>query len=649
MPRFSRTLGWVVLFLSGCAVGLPPLSAAEVESNAKNEGESSATLESSLREAISDEIVGDDAARDAKLDALIESHLDASTPRWLRGYIKTEEGWKNTVSLLRERTKAENSYRELREKVADDLAGNRQLARFCKTNKLNDIAQGHWRRILDFDTNDLEARKALGHVPFDSGWATKADAERVLKGRKEYNASMANWSKKIPPWINDLRSADAKRKEAAKEKLLAIRDAAAVPILNAALAYRNDEETKILLEILCQIPEMNATQVLTEQGIVNQSPQVLRIVSDELRNRDDRTYVPQLLMGLSSPVTSEMELHIVPGTRQVLYRHVFVRERQFDKQLQGFGSDYGQAMSHHHRQDFYDYAPFDDPDDEAKTRARAAQDLSRIRKEQAESNRNAAQANNAFMDEAATVMATAMMRERQKAVQNMTIEETNGRIALLLSKVFDVNHGLPEQWWKWWNQRHEIQQASQKPVSTQFQYRVSVDQFQTQSYEQTFRNILSRYHSCFVAGTPVATPQGLRPIESLKTGDLVLAQSIETGEIAFKAVVRPTIRPKCEVNAITIGDETFVCTLKHPFWKTGTGWVWAKDLKVGDLVRTSQGPLPVASIEKKPDASVYNLVVADFGTYFVGKTQTLTHDITFRVPTLAIAPGVFPEPETVEK
>ena len=41
----------------------------------------------------------------------------------------------------------------------------------------------------------------------------------------------------------------------------------------------------------------------------------------------------------------------------------------------------------------------------------------------------------------------------------------------------------------------------------------------------------------------------------------------------------------------------------------------------------------------KPDQA-YNLVVADFNTYFVGSANVLVHDNLYRHPTLAKVPGL---------
>ena len=47
-----------------------------------------------------------------------------------------------------------------------------------------------------------------------------------------------------------------------------------------------------------------------------------------------------------------------------------------------------------------------------------------------------------------------------------------------------------------------------------------------------------RHSQCFKEGTFVETEEGLKPIEDIKVGDKVLAYDEETGEQAYKSVVR---------------------------------------------------------------------------------------------------------------
>ena len=61
-------------------------------------------------------------------------------------------------------------------------------------------------------------------------------------------------------------------------------------------------------------------------------------------------------------------------------------------------------------------------------------------------------------------------------------------------------------------------------------------------------------------------------------------------------------------------------TLEHPFWVEGRGWTAVKDLQPGALLRGHDGQLwPVETVTPTTElATVYNLRVADYHTYFVG-------------------------------
>ncbi len=133
-------------------------------------------------------------------------------------------------------------------------------------------------------------------------------------------------------------------------------------------------------------------------------------------------------------------------------------------------------------------------------------------------------------------------------------------------------------------------------------------------------------------------------IETLTVGDCVLAQDPEIGELAFKPVLATTVRPPSRLVAITAGGQTIRATRGHPFWVSGIGWQMAKELKPGQLLHTTQGPLPIDAIDDATDEKCYNLVVADFDTYFVGEPQVLVHDNNLRQVTTVTVPGLVAEP-----
>jgi hypothetical protein len=159
--------------------------------------------------------------------------------------------------------------------------------------------------------------------------------------------------------------------------------------------------------------------------------------------------------------------------------------------------------------------------------------------------------------------------------------------------------------------------------------------------------------SCFPAGTLVATPRGLFPIEAIKTGDEVwaydLIQSCWCARLVLKAFVR-----ELEGNSalIAVGDETIESTVFHPFWvvrgeglaERPTGehlptvpegattpgrWVYAHDVRVGDELLSRDGRiLPVQGIRLQPYRDkVYNFHVQEFESYAVGQNSVLVHNI----------------------
>ncbi|HSG70669.1 MAG TPA: polymorphic toxin-type HINT domain-containing protein [Planctomycetaceae bacterium] len=146
--------------------------------------------------------------------------------------------------------------------------------------------------------------------------------------------------------------------------------------------------------------------------------------------------------------------------------------------------------------------------------------------------------------------------------------------------------------------------------------------------------------SCFVQGTPVWTDRGPRPIEKLHIGDSVLTKNVETGELAYKPIIRATVREPNPLVTIDLGPEQITATGGHPFWVSGRGWVRARELKPGQRLHTPTGSIEIESITEADERETYNLVVDGFHTYFVGQSQLLCHDVSITSPTDAVVPGL---------
>ncbi|HEU4408222.1 MAG TPA: FG-GAP-like repeat-containing protein [Polyangiaceae bacterium] len=142
--------------------------------------------------------------------------------------------------------------------------------------------------------------------------------------------------------------------------------------------------------------------------------------------------------------------------------------------------------------------------------------------------------------------------------------------------------------------------------------------------------------SCFVAGTPVWTVEGLRPIEQVRVGDRVLARDEASGEQAWREIVRTYERFDKPVLALELDDdsgarERLEVTAEHPFWARGRGWVAAGDLLPGQQTLAAGGAwLRVgAATWVQGRHAVYNLEVAEDHSYAVGRLGAWVHNATY--------------------
>ena len=114
----------------------------------------------------------------------------------------------------------------------------------------------------------------------------------------------------------------------------------------------------------------------------------------------------------------------------------------------------------------------------------------------------------------------------------------------------------------------------------------------------------------------------------------------DTAAGMVERVVCTTVRPAKPLVCLQIGDESIIATGGHRFWVTSEGWTKARDLKPQSLVHTVTGNAPIHSVATGPAAETYNLVIADFHDYFVGRSGFLVQDLPMPQPTNIIVPGL---------
>jgi hypothetical protein len=71
---------------------------------------------------------------------------------------------------------------------------------------------------------------------------------------------------------------------------------------------------------------------------------------------------------------------------------------------------------------------------------------------------------------------------------------------------------------------------------------------------------------------------------------------------------------------VAVGGQVLRTTAEHPFWVRGRGWVAARELRVGDELRSHDGQwVAVEGVRNTGrEEVVYNCRVAEYHTYFVG-------------------------------
>jgi hypothetical protein len=138
------------------------------------------------------------------------------------------------------------------------------------------------------------------------------------------------------------------------------------------------------------------------------------------------------------------------------------------------------------------------------------------------------------------------------------------------------------------------------------------------------------WQNCFVAGTLVATPSGLLPIEQIRTGDDVLSLREETGETVVGHIGATFVTPDQQVLDVhLVGDSPPIrATTGHLFLTLDRGWQPAAQLQSGEPLADSTGlPIRVESITPvAAHDTVYNLDVEDTHTYFVGPARVTVHN-----------------------
>ncbi len=574
---------------------------------------------------------GQSAVAYALLHQAVRIAPDNSLARWQLGQVKVGGEWL-TVEESQRRAEADprqTKYQEQKETLGDSPEGQLALARWCRGNKLDEEARFHWSSVLSVDPNNREALRASQLRWKDGELKTVSQIREAKTESSEAKQATRRWATRIAAWMRALADKNERAPLAVLDEIRAVDDVAAIPAFEdvtlkspQAANEKNTTIRRLSLAFVSALNKMHdeaATMSLLRHAVMSSFGDVRAESIADLRYRPLEEFVPTLLDNLVSPMKSEYRVASDPDG-SVHYLHSIYREGPFqdwsyrsERSIYRPGSELGLAMS-----GMANIMPVSSSlpglGSAANSRSRGVT--------RAGAERSAKTYEKEIVDS-----------ERQVAEANEKTAALNGRIVSVLTGTTEQSLGSePRRWWDWWSDYTDYYHGGSRPVSSTVDssndYIIPPVQFGSPACE------------CFVRGTPVWTKTGQRPIESLRAGDLVLSQDVNTGEMRYKPVLTRTLRPAGPIVEVSTGDEKFLATRGHPLWVAGTGWRMTKELGGGAVLQSLAGTGRVKSVQSAPEAETYNLVVADFNTYFIGSSGILAHDNTPRRPTQAVLPGV---------
>jgi hypothetical protein len=541
-----------------------------------------------------------DGATNLDRRGLLSPQLDSASAsdliHWQAGYLKAGGKWLPAEQLASESSPSNLvDYRRQRNAAPKTAEGQLKLANWCRSQKLVDQERAHLSETLTLSGPDIDRTpiyRRMGYRPLGGQWVSSAEFTAAQTQVRQLQASLKEWSPKLERIARDW-DATPKQQQQAREKLNAIQDVAAIPAMVAASATSRTLALAVC-DRLKEIDRFESSQALVSIAIQSEWASVRDSATEALRGRRMEDFVPTLLGAMRSPflVTKHNNNQVSP---RLIFREEADRYLAIDLSLVP-------VVAHVSVIPLMRGAPAVPSSDR-----RFSNDLLR------------------------NVSAIDHDVYQRVDEENEFTEDYNTRAASILSSLCGQEQTTdPRFWWAWWQLYTGTVPVPKKCEVIHKQAPVPIE-----------IAVYVRSCSCLVAGTPIQTDRGPVSIEMIEVGDRVLSKDVETGELAYKPVLHTTERPAAPVKKLFIEGESIVASNGHHFWVSGKGWVKASELTAGAPVHTVTGTSRLKALESQPEpASVYNLVVADFHTYFVGPSLILSHDVLQPALTNTKVPGM---------
>ena len=620
-----------------------------------------------VRLALWCEARGLDAERLTHLAAAVLADPEHATARGLLGLV-TYGGRFQRPEAVATRAAADPllaEYAARRAKTAITAEGQWALAAWADQHGLRDQAEAHFLAVTRLDPRRNDAWKRLGYRRHDGRWLTEVEYRSEQAASEAQRQADRHWRPVLGDWRRQLASPS--RRAGAESGLAGVDDPLAVPSILRVFATNGPDQPRAV-QLLGQVAAPAASRALAILALTAKSASARQAATETLRARDPREYVDLWIGLLGEPIRFEVKPAAGPnGPGELLVegaqanlRRVYIPPSPLRPGDQLGVDDSGRPVVLRRIEPggmarinlgFINKSPFfrngsvttdsfaNQREIDTAFRLLAPDsslppvrswfyirygDLAEIPVGQIEIEAQKSRA------ETEQQLRFDVWRLEN---HNQDIRSANDRVSTVLNAATGLGLAADRRaWTRWYHDKFGNGSSALEWTS-----RVAVTEAATIAYqppvlpENSVRQIAdyTLVVDCFVAGTPVQTLAGPRPIESLAVGDRVLTQNPTTGALGYHPVLATHANPAMPTCRIQLRNGAVdVASPGHGYWVAGKGWVMARDLKPGDPVRTLGGVAPVETVETDAPRPVFNLDVAGNADYFAGSARALVHDNT---------------------
>ncbi len=600
LPRIGSMLACALLLAA------PSTQAAAPEDDAR------------IRQAVLTTSQGETTCRRAALAEVLSEDPYHPQARWQAGFVVHQGEWVpwETVYRSEDQLNLLSEYRRQRQAADGSFSAQLALANWCRQAGLRDHEQVHLMEALDHQPENANLRRRLGERKVDGMWMSAREWHDRDQADQALRQSLRTYERHLNALSKRMQAAgdDSQRWQAAVAELNEWATGDAVPAMQHVLGETDERIARQLVLTLDRVSDPRAIHALADLAADSPWHSVRYAAAMSLAKHPVEAFAPQLLGKITPPSEVEFRIGGTASGKAMLWE-TSVRDR-FD------------AREVHRR----------------LTRIRGPErgdDALRVIQRVAYWRRIAQQQENTV----------ALLRNRN--IFN-SLAVATGRSAD--DPLADPQQASPDQWFNWYRQLNDevvesLPVRSREAAETVNSEEVPPTPEEVQEFIRRSEEARDSFRGsgveCFAASTPVWTEMGPMPIERIEVGDRVLAQDPLSGELAYKPVVRATIREPKRLLKVQFESHELACTPGHVFWVSGQGWKRARELEVGQRLHTVTGSSEIVAIHQGSAEATYNLEVLDFHTYFAGADKLLTRDVTSIEAIDALAPGVSRQPGSV--